>query len=52
MDADTCGDETSLHLEGPQSLVNSAHIGKIKRRRGAKSLQLACSASENKFIIS
>jgi hypothetical protein len=30
MDADTCGDETSMHLEGPQSLVNIAHIGKVK----------------------
>jgi len=29
MDADTCGDETSMHLEGPQSLVNIAHIGKV-----------------------
>src|SRR5258705_7884332 len=40
MDADTCGDETSMHFEGPQSLVNIAHIGKVKRRR-AKSLQRA-----------
>ena len=47
MDADTCGDETSMHLEGPQSLVNIAHIGKVKRRR-AKSLQLAY---ENKKSI-
>ena len=30
MDADTCGDEISMHLEGPQSLVNIAHIGKVK----------------------
>jgi hypothetical protein len=30
MDADTCGDETSMHLEGPLSLVNIAHIGKVK----------------------
>jgi hypothetical protein len=30
MDADTCGDETSMHLEGPQSLVNIAHIEKVK----------------------
>jgi len=30
MDADTSGDETSMHLEGPQSLVNIAHIGKVK----------------------
>ena len=29
MDADTCGDETSMHLEGPQLLVNIAHIGKV-----------------------
>jgi hypothetical protein len=25
-----CGDETSMRLEGPQSLVNIAHIGKVK----------------------
>ena len=30
MDADTCGNEISMHLEGPQSLVNIAHIGKVK----------------------
>ena len=36
MDADTCGNEISMHLEGPQSLVNIAHIGKVKRSRGAK----------------
>ena len=30
MDADTRGDETSMHLEGPQSLVNIAHIEKVK----------------------
>jgi hypothetical protein len=30
MDADTSGDETSMHLESPQSLVNIAHIGKVK----------------------
>jgi hypothetical protein len=28
MDADTCDDETRMHIEGPQSLVNIAHIGK------------------------
>jgi hypothetical protein len=33
MDADTCGDETGMHLESPQSLVNIAHIRKVKRRR-------------------
>jgi hypothetical protein len=30
MDADTCGNEISMHLEGPQSLVNIAHIGNVK----------------------
>jgi hypothetical protein len=41
MDADTCGNEISMHLEGPQSLVNIAHIGKVKGRRDGKSLQRA-----------
>ena len=50
MDADTCGDETSMHLEGPQSLVNIAHIGKLKK--GGREITSACiSANEDKSII-
>jgi len=26
----TCGNEISMHLERPQSLVNIAHIGNVK----------------------
>jgi hypothetical protein len=40
----------------PQSLVNIAHIGKVKRRRIGREItpariNLGCSASENKSII-
>ena len=54
MDTDTCGDETSMHLEGPQSLVNIAHIEKVKRRRIAHSPHNAfrSSGTSPNFLIS
>ena len=54
MDADTCGDQTSMHLEGPQPLVNIAYIGKVKRRRIAHSpdTTFRSSGTSPNFLIS